>query len=197
MKNINCNIANDLIPLYVDDVLSEDSKELLTEHIAKCDKCKDSLHKMKRDIPMMEDRDFNPFRKVQKKYVLRVLLVAFVMFLLYVGYIICDLTVLPVFYVGDDLIADLQVVEMEEGLFLRRENLASRGDVVIVDCNANGEVKLYLGENIFGRFRIGWTEPLTYTQIAPKEPMFGGEPINKVSYCDKDGNALYVLWEKD
>jgi hypothetical protein len=39
-------------------------------------------------------------------------------------------------------------------------------------------------------------EPLTYTQIAPSEPDFDDKPYTKVSYCDKDGNEMYVLWEK-
>ncbi|MBQ9983775.1 MAG: zf-HC2 domain-containing protein [Lachnospiraceae bacterium] len=197
MKEVNCNVANDLIPLYVDDVLSEDSKMMLEKHMETCAECKAVAEKLKTSMPIAEDRDINPFKKLRKKILMRTILIVVVMLGLYGAFLFCDLTVLPVFYYGPDLMKDLQVVEMEEGLFLRRENLASRGDVVIVDDNANGEIKLYLGENIFGRFRMGWTEPLTYTQIAPDKPLFGDEPFSKVSYCDKDGKVLYVLWEKD
>lgn len=197
MKEVNCNIANDLIPLYIDGMVSEDSKVLLEQHLEQCKECQTFVEKMKSDISVAEDKDINPFQKLRKKILLRMLLLVFVMFGLFVAYLICDLTVLPVFYAGEDLMKDLQVVETEEGLFLRRENLASRGDVVIVNCNAEGEVKLYLGENIFGRFRIGWTEALTYTQIAPDKPLFGEEPITKVTYCDNGGNVMYVLWEKE
>ncbi len=196
MKEMNCNVANDLIPLYVDDILSEDSKVMLEEHMKTCSECKEVAEKMKNDLPIVEDKDINPFKKLRKKILLRTILIVMVMFGLYGVFLFCDLTVLPVFY-GPIFMEDLQVVETEEGLFLRRENLASRGDVVILDDNANGEVKLYIGENIFGRFRMGWTEPLTYTQIAPSEPRFGDKPFSKVSYCDKDGNVLYVLWESE
>ena len=196
MKEMNCNVANDLIPLYMDDVLSEDGKKLLEEHMEQCSECQNMVEKLKENLTVVEDKDINPFKKLQKKIFLRILLVVLVMFGLYAAYLYCDLTVLPVFYAGEDLMKDLQVVEMEEGLFLRRENLASRGDVIIVDDNANGEIKLYLGENIFGRFRMGWREPLTYTQIAPAEPLFGDKPFTKVTYCDEEGNVRYVLWEK-
>lgn len=197
MEKMNCNIANDLIPLYIDDVLSEDSKVLLQEHMESCEECKAVAEKLKNDLPIAEDKDINPFKKLRKKILIRTILIVVVMLGLYGAFLFCDLTVLPVFYYGPDLMKDLTVVEMEEGLFLRRQNLASRGDVVILDDNANGEVKLYIGENIFGRFRMGWTEPLTYTQIAPSEPRFGDKPFSKVSYCDKDGNVLHVIWEAE
>ncbi len=197
MKKMNCNIANDLIPLYIDDVISDDSKEMLEDHVAWCKNCQQTIKKMKQDIPMMEDRDFNPFKRLRKKIFIRTILIVFVMFLLYAAFLFCDLTVLPVFYYGPTLMQNLEVVEMEEGLFLRRDDLAARGDVVILDDNCHGEIKLYIGENIFGRFRMGWWSHLTYTQIAPSEPAFGDEPFSKVSYCDKDGNVLHVLWEKE
>lgn len=197
MKEVNCNIANDLIPLYIDGILSEDSKVFLEEHMEHCDECQEMAEELKTNLTIAEDKDINPFKKLRKKIFLRMVLIVLVMFGLYAAYLYCDLTVFPVFYAGEDLMKDLQVVEMEEGLFLRRENLASRGDVIIVDDNDNGEVKLYLGENIFGRFRMGWREPLTYTQIAPAEPLVGDKPFTKVTYCDEDGNVRYVLWEKD
>lgn len=196
MKKMNCNIANDLIPLYVDDILSEDSKEMLEEHIAKCEKCKQTIGKMRQDIPVMEDRNINPFKKLRKQIVIRTILIVLVLFGLYTAFLFCDLTVIPVFYAGDGLMDCMEVVETEEGLFLRRQDLAVRGDVIFVD-DSNGEVKFYLGENIFGRLRMSWDETLTYTQIAPVEPAFGESPITKVSYCDKDGNVRYVLWEKE
>ena len=197
MKKMNCNIANDLIPLYIDDVISADSKEMLEDHVSCCRKCQQTIKKMQQDIPMMEDRDFNPFKKLRKKILIRTSVIVLVMLLLYGAFLFCDLTVLPVFYYGPTLRNDLSVIETEEGLFLRREELAARGDVVILDQNCNGEIKLYIGENIFGRFRMGWTDRLTYTQIAPSEPAFGEEPFSKVSYCDKDGNVRDVLWEKE
>ena len=40
MAEITCEIVRDLLPLYVDDVLSADSKNLVEEHIASCAECK-------------------------------------------------------------------------------------------------------------------------------------------------------------
>ena len=37
---INCNVAQDLMQPYVEDILSKDSRDLLEEHISECDTCK-------------------------------------------------------------------------------------------------------------------------------------------------------------
>ena len=37
---IKCEVINDLLPLYVDDVLSKESRELVEEHICECGNCK-------------------------------------------------------------------------------------------------------------------------------------------------------------
>ena len=33
---ISCNIIEDLLPLYVDDMVSEDSRQLVEEHLKAC-----------------------------------------------------------------------------------------------------------------------------------------------------------------
>ena len=35
---ISCNIIEDLLPLYVDDMVSEDSRQLVEEHLKACPK---------------------------------------------------------------------------------------------------------------------------------------------------------------
>ena len=38
-----CNVIRDLLPLYVDEVCSEDSREMVEEHISTCQECKQEL----------------------------------------------------------------------------------------------------------------------------------------------------------
>lgn len=42
-----CGIVCDLLPLYVDGVCSEDSRELIEEHIAECSECREMLGGMR------------------------------------------------------------------------------------------------------------------------------------------------------
>ena len=37
MNKINCNVIKDILPLYVDDLASEDTKALVESHLKKCD----------------------------------------------------------------------------------------------------------------------------------------------------------------
>lgn len=42
---ISCNIIKDLLPLYYDDICSNESRKLIEEHIKTCDDCKLELKK--------------------------------------------------------------------------------------------------------------------------------------------------------
>ena len=68
---ITCDIVRDLMPLYVDDVCSDDSKKLIEDHINHCSKCQNELAAMKDPIecpPLSETGDSKtPFFKIRKK----------------------------------------------------------------------------------------------------------------------------------
>lgn len=40
MKKISCNIIKDVLPLYLDDVVSEDTKNMVEEHLKSCESCR-------------------------------------------------------------------------------------------------------------------------------------------------------------
>ena len=47
---ITCDVIKDLAELYVDDVLSDDSKMIVEEHIGGCPKCKDYIEKSRKAL---------------------------------------------------------------------------------------------------------------------------------------------------
>ena len=47
---ISCNIAEDLLPLYLDDSCSEDSRAALEEHLKACPSCRAKLDRMRSGI---------------------------------------------------------------------------------------------------------------------------------------------------
>lgn len=47
---IKCEIIRDLLPLYYDDVCSEESHKLVEEHLASCPKCRAELIEMEEEI---------------------------------------------------------------------------------------------------------------------------------------------------
>lgn len=46
--NITCNIIKDLLPLYAEDMVSEDSKALVDAHLCSCDSCTKELAELKK-----------------------------------------------------------------------------------------------------------------------------------------------------
>lgn len=44
---MKCNVIQDLLPSYVDNICSADTKELVDEHVAECAQCKEKLEQMK------------------------------------------------------------------------------------------------------------------------------------------------------
>lgn len=50
MSKISCNVIGDLLPLYVDGAVSEDTKKLVEEHLAECADCKKAAEEMGKEL---------------------------------------------------------------------------------------------------------------------------------------------------
>ena len=60
MSKITCNVIRDMLPLYVENVLSEDSVNLVDEHVKECPECKAELEQMTQPVVLPD------FSKVQE-----------------------------------------------------------------------------------------------------------------------------------
>ena len=50
MNKITCNVIKDILPLYIDGVVSEDTKKIVDEHLAECSLCRDEMNKLKKTL---------------------------------------------------------------------------------------------------------------------------------------------------
>lgn len=66
MSRINCETTEDLIPLYVDKVLSKSSVALVEEHLAECEKCTQKVNALKGDTVIKSYDDKQPLTKIKK-----------------------------------------------------------------------------------------------------------------------------------
>ncbi|WP_438351090.1 zf-HC2 domain-containing protein [Paenibacillus sp. FA6] len=55
MRNISCEIINDLLPLYYDEVCSNESAAMVEEHLAECPSCQLELDSIKANINLPEE----------------------------------------------------------------------------------------------------------------------------------------------
>ncbi|MBB5180423.1 hypothetical protein HNQ44_001851 [Planomicrobium koreense] len=65
MKN-ECYIVRDLLPSYIDQLCSDESKQFIEQHMAHCESCSHMLYQMKEELNVVEQRDL-PLRMEQKK----------------------------------------------------------------------------------------------------------------------------------
>lgn len=67
MSKINCDTACDLIPLYVDKVLSQSSTKLLEEHLAECESCTEQVNTLKKDVVLKNYDERKPLHKFKNQ----------------------------------------------------------------------------------------------------------------------------------
>lgn len=117
MKN-TCNIVRDLMPLYVDDMLSEESKQLVDEHMATCKACQEEYRTMSAEVQIPMNLNANPMKKVKRTIVKRVALIIASIVLLCGAFFLANIILIPIDYEKYDLANTLKVVAKEDGLYL-------------------------------------------------------------------------------
>ena len=63
---ISCNVVRDLLPLYAEDLASQDSRNLVEAHICTCEDCKTLLNTMEKPTPIPGEPSMGSFNKVKK-----------------------------------------------------------------------------------------------------------------------------------
>ncbi|MEO4053921.1 zf-HC2 domain-containing protein [Solibacillus sp. CAU 1738] len=85
---MNCNIIKDLLPSYIDEVCSEETVEMVEEHIQYCEECKQTLKRMQQQtdyvqtIPEEVKKAVTPFKKINKKRRIQVITAIIMTFLM-------------------------------------------------------------------------------------------------------------------
>lgn len=89
MKN-KCNIAKDLMPLVIDGVASEESKQYVDEHIAECTECAVAYGEMRVILPRANEEKERAemekaAKKLRRKRIFRVVLAAVLSIAIFIG----------------------------------------------------------------------------------------------------------------
>ena len=68
MDKTSCNIIKDILPLYVDDVVSEDTRNMVSEHIEHCENCRKIYEKMKVHVSIPIENSAKPLKKFKRAW---------------------------------------------------------------------------------------------------------------------------------
>lgn len=114
-----CDIVKDLIPLYIDDLLSENSKKFVDDHINSCESCRKYYEKLSSEIkiPVSKEVRFSDLRPIEylKENLSKIIIKKVLAFVLVIGFLVgsfafATLYEMPVdsskvdFYVKDDFL---------------------------------------------------------------------------------------------
>ena len=70
---ITCKVIEDLLPLYADEICSDDSRTIVEHHVAECNECREKLETMSIKLVGEIGEKYtvkNPFKKVRLRFVL-------------------------------------------------------------------------------------------------------------------------------
>ena len=63
---ISCNIIRDLLPLYAEDLASDDTRDMVDEHLCDCEACQNVLNTMKKGTPVPMETTPESLNKVKR-----------------------------------------------------------------------------------------------------------------------------------
>lgn len=66
MKEIKCEVIQELLPLYEDNAASDESQELVRAHLKDCPACREELRKMRTPISLPPDEDEEAVKRFLK-----------------------------------------------------------------------------------------------------------------------------------
>ncbi len=90
---IPCNMVQDLLPSYIDDICSEETTKQVEEHLGKCQNCEKKYREMKGELPekLMQEpeevlsEEFQPMKKIRKRHTWHVAILAATIVLVIIG----------------------------------------------------------------------------------------------------------------
>lgn len=146
MDKVHCNIIQDLLPLYADDVVSPESKAMVDAHLISCPKCREILEEIRSSIPVPQHSDTTLFKKIKRKQRIKTVVLAVVIVLFF--YAIIGAPVVA--YVKDSFVEynaeDCIVSESQDGSPIIEMSDRAKGANIyyLYDVDDSGNTEVYI-----------------------------------------------------
>lgn len=198
MENITCNVIQDILTLYVDDMVSEDTKLLVEKHIQECDCCRHELEKMCAELKEQETAPENSANRQTEIDGLR----SFKKFLFRkkVKTILISIIASVALLIGAELYMNWKTVYInynDAGITILTENAEEvvyttsiRGNyhsVLSVDTET-GIATIHFEQSLREKYILPMFYPVDHIHLILKEDMI------EEWYTDSDGNKT-LIWE--
>ena len=145
MGEINCDVIQDLLPLYVDGELSESSRTLVDGHLEHCETCRAVRSNMEEEVPVKKTKvdAAVPLRQFKRRQMKKIILVVLIMLLPLLAMVVFLLR--PFLWGFHSLTAEeLIVTEGAEGSVLITLDEQAKGDPVLFCYEIRGKEQIVL-----------------------------------------------------
>ena len=117
MKN-ECGIIRDLLPLYAENIASDDTVEFVEEHLKTCEACREEYGRIKEHKTVQADTDVAPLIKLRKKMRAKKIQTVAVTVILVIALLVSTLAVLTapeyIAYSDNQVTVSVNEIEMVE-----------------------------------------------------------------------------------
>ena len=149
-----CNVIKDLLPLYIEKITSQDSNEIIEEHLKECENCKEYFLKLKdegflEDLKEENENKENPkktMKNIKKKIMRGKLLFALI------AIIIVIITIFSIYsYMGNKIVPiqydnNISIKELKGNIYavLKNNSYVNAKSKIVEITNDDGKTEKYL-----------------------------------------------------
>ena len=213
----NCDMIKDLLPLYADDVCSDESRKAVEEHIKECAECKGELEKLRRSVTVSPKNDGEVLKRIKRRLRIEKLVVGLISVLAICGALIIGL----VYLINSDTSMDMEkydilnnvsVTEHDNAVWLNVKGSAvefmrvhttisdTDGKHLLYDEDFDRNKKNGYGVTLMQRKIDSFAISRQGSPFGVEQKLFDldeKESMTKVFYYDDKNNKEYILWERD
>lgn len=148
-----CDLIKDLLPLYADEVCSEESRKMVAAHISECPECRTMLGKMNKQLAVNVDNDIQTLKRIKK----RIWIERIVIGLIVAGTLLTAGWLCAFHIFNTDQTMDYEKYNLAENVYAEEDAqgnvwLVKKGLAIeswIMDCNIRDKNGLHTGEDGF------------------------------------------------
>ena len=198
MAKINCNVIQDILPLYIEDVVSDDTKELVEEHLQNCEICQRVYHETRADLEndvkistqtkesRNETSDLKSFKKFFKRRKIKTILFSIAATIIFFAAVITFMNKRVTYISYKD--AGITIVDDNEDEVLYETKIKGNYHWNTFLDSETGVGTIYFEQSLWEKYVDGIFHPFDHIHgILKKDEI-------KEMYVDKDGTTT-TIWE--
>lgn len=190
---LTCNVIRDLLPLYVENIASDDTRALVEEHINLCTDCKKQLKEMQMPNKLPPDTDATLLKKLKRKLSMKKIQTVILSVMIALAVAITALAYLtaPNYLPYSGNLMSLK--ENSDGTILATFNDKVSGYSIGYDFSRDGSGYVYritVWNNLWNQYII--KNNAQSTVLNPN-----GENITSIYYYTSDGSEDILIYGED